>query len=103
MPNKPLLPRREFLKTNSLALAGLSLLPGLSNPLSFIEKNNTSMQASTPNLIGAYGTWAASLHVDKIPKLSFRKEQYKDIESWRPHARAKVLECMAVPDMGEMP
>lgn len=103
MSQKPLLPRREFLKNTSLAMAGISSIPGIAYPFSSVEPHTTPMQEFTPNLIGPYGEWAASLFANKMPRLSFRKAEHTDIEAWRPPARAKVLECMAIPDMGETP
>ena len=52
------------------------------------------------SMIGAYGEWAASLHNDLIPELSFRKEQFSDVEQWKKAARAKVLELLNIPEIG---
>lgn len=102
MPSSPI-SRRTFLKNQTLAVAAWSMLPGIEPFSPVLEENTPTIMKQTPNLIGSYGEWAASLHADKMPKLSFRNEKYTDIESWRPQAKAKVLEAMAVPDLGPMP
>jgi len=56
------------------------------------EKNTT--------LIGQYGPWAASLTEGKIPKLSFRREEFKDVDAWRKIARGRLIERMGIPDIG---
>ncbi len=44
----------------------------------------------TPNMIGAYGPWAAGLVGDGPAKLSFRNSRFssKEIDAWRTQARA---------------
>ncbi|MGB3530469.1 MAG: hypothetical protein WBB35_13995, partial [Saprospiraceae bacterium] len=71
--------RRKFLKWSGLAglgLTGMSLSKGLamstnnfrtSNPITM--KDILSMQENN-SLIGQYGSWAASLHKDKLPVFS---------------------------------
>ncbi len=55
------------------------------------------------SVIGEYGTWAASLVADGPGKLSFRNEQWNDVETWRPVARARLMDCLAQPDTGGLP
>ncbi|MEO1213266.1 MAG: hypothetical protein AAFY45_07075 [Bacteroidota bacterium] len=50
-------------------------------------------------MIGTYGDWAASLHTNSIPKLSFRNEGISDLETWKKEARAKVLELLRFSEM----
>jgi len=52
-----------------------------------------------PTLIGAYGQWAVSLLEEALPKLSFRREEFQDLEQWRALARKRALERMAVPEI----
>lgn len=56
-----------------------------------------------PNMIGVYGPWAASLPGDGPAVLSFRNEQFTDVEAWRPIARQRVLDLLAQPDTGGVP
>jgi len=57
----------------------------------------------TPNMIGAYGPWAASLAGDGPARLSFRRADFTDVDSWRKQARGRLLECLAQPDAGGVP
>ena len=57
----------------------------------------------TPNMIGAYGPWAASLNSEAPGPLSFRNPAWTDIENWRQAARQKFLELLAQPDTGGVP
>ncbi len=56
-----------------------------------------------PNMIGAYGPWAASLVPEEPGRLSFRRGLWADVEAWRPAARARLMECLAQPDSGGPP
>lgn len=53
-------------------------------------------------MLGAYGPWAASL-ADSPASLSFRREEWTDVEAWRPVARQRLLERLASPDTGAAP
>lgn len=55
------------------------------------------------NMIGAYGPWAASLSGEEPPALSWRHEQWSDLDRWRPLARQRLLDCLAQPDSGGPP
>jgi len=50
----------------------------------------------TPNMLGAYGDWAAQSMADP-PRLSFRQPMFKDVDAWRAVARARFLETIASP------
>ena len=56
-----------------------------------------------PNMIGAYGPWAAALAGEGPARLSFRREKFADLESWRRQARARLAECLLSPDIGGVP
>lgn len=56
-----------------------------------------------PNMIGAYGPWAASLAGDGPARLSYRNPRFQDVESWRRLARARVEDCLLMPDAGGTP
>lgn len=55
-----------------------------------------------PTMIGAYGPWAALL-VDRPASLSFRREEWTDVETWRPVARQRLVERLASPPTGATP
>jgi dienelactone hydrolase len=56
-----------------------------------------------PNMIGAYGPWAASLVGEEPGRCSFRRAEWNDIEAWRLTARQRVLARLAQPDTGGSP
>ena len=56
-----------------------------------------------PNMIGAYGPWAASLVGDGPAALSFRNKRFTDPEGWRPVARGRLMDLLAQPDAGGVP
>lgn len=53
-----------------------------------------------PTMIGAYGSWAASLHGDEPAAFSFRRAEWTEVESWQAVARQRLLERLAQPDTG---
>jgi dienelactone hydrolase len=112
--------RRQFLKLGSLAclgIAGAGPLKGLSfvtnsaveSPDNLITTNNFSaMENKHPNganlsIIGLYGEWAAGLHQDKLPSLSFRKKEFASLDTWRKTATKQVTDRMAIPVIGNKP
>ncbi len=50
-------------------------------------------------MIGAYSEWAAGLTRGKLPELSFRRDEFTDIDAWRSVARARVWERLAAPEI----
>jgi dienelactone hydrolase len=58
-----------------------------------------------PNMIGAYGPWAAGLLGDGPARLSFRNPRFPaaDIEGWRAQARGRLGACLLQPDSGGLP
>jgi dienelactone hydrolase len=54
------------------------------------------------NMIGAYGSWAASL-VEDPPTFSFRRDSWIDIEAWRTAARERLYTRLAQPETGGLP
>ncbi len=60
-------------------------------------------RAVTPNMIGAYGPWAAGLAGDGPARLSYRRREHTDLEAWRAAARARYRECLLMPDAGGTP
>jgi hypothetical protein len=55
-----------------------------------------------PTMLGAYGPWAALL-VDGPASLSFRRDEWTDVEAWRPVARQRLLERLALPHTSATP
>lgn len=58
-----------------------------------------------PNMIGAYGPWAAGLVGDGPGRLSFRNPRFRpdDLDSWRSQARGRLGACLLQPDIGGVP
>jgi dienelactone hydrolase len=56
-----------------------------------------------PNMIGAYGPWAASLAGEGPARLSYRNGRFNDLEAWRKMATARARECLLMPDTGGAP
>jgi dienelactone hydrolase len=56
-----------------------------------------------PNMIGAYGPWAAGLAGEAPARLSYRNPRFGDLEPWRRAALARVRECLLSPDAGGVP
>lgn len=57
----------------------------------------------TPNMLGAFGPWAAGLAGDGPAALSWRRGGWPDLQTWRSQARARVWEHLAPPDVGGLP
>ncbi|MDA0748047.1 MAG: hypothetical protein O2954_16110 [bacterium] len=56
-----------------------------------------------PNMIGAYGPWAASLVGEEPAAFSFRNPTWKDRGTWQPQAHARLMELLGPPDTGGVP
>jgi dienelactone hydrolase len=58
-----------------------------------------------PNMIGAYGPWAAGLVGAGPARLSFRQERFRPgaIDEWRGLARQRLRECLLQPETGKVP
>ncbi|MFN0100507.1 MAG: alpha/beta hydrolase family protein [Bryobacteraceae bacterium] len=50
----------------------------------------------TPNMIGAYGEWAAGMMQDP-PRMSFRQPMFQNVDAWRPAARARFRDALLGP------
>jgi len=55
-----------------------------------------------PNMLGAYGDWAAGL-VEDPPRLSFRRRDYNNLDTWRRQARARYRDALLAPNTGRAP
>src|SRR6185437_2379980 len=59
--------------------------------------------AVEPNMIGAYGPWAASLAGEGPARLSYRNPKFTDLDAWRRDARRRAEECLLMPEAGGVP
>ena len=93
--------RRDFIKRSSigstLAFANLTLAGAGT-----VVGQNALAAGIEPNMIGAYGPWAASLVGDKPARLSFLRPEFTDVKAWRDQARARLLDCLLQPDKVEL-
>ncbi len=99
--------RRKFMLMTSAGLCGLAASgASASNPVvgprASLGFGKIKADGNT-NLIGAYGDWASRSMKNNLPGLSFRKKERTDIEAWRKAAKERVLERIAMPDIGGMP
>lgn len=110
--------RREFLKLTSLAgltMAGSGIMEGFSlppeNPVysgstlssSLATNPDISMNEENLSIIGQYGQWAASLTENRLPSHSFRKKEWSTLKAWKAASKKKLLERLAIPDIGGTP
>ena len=104
MAKQPSQSRRKFVKTTAAAMGAIPVLPDafLWAPHFTPDKNFEIMNAE-PSIIGQYGPWAASLTPDIPAPLSFRNEKWTDLASWHQAAYSRLLECLAMPDLGNIP
>ena len=50
-----------------------------------------------PNMIGSYGPWAAGIVGDAPARLSFRRDEFQDLDAWRGNALERVQESLLQP------
>jgi dienelactone hydrolase len=100
--------RRDFMKCGAFSVLGLAgekafdaVTFGSNQPMSALVSEGSAV--SNLSVIGLYGSWAASLNGDKLPSFSFRNKRFAGIEAWRASARQRVMERMAIPDIGNTP
>jgi len=106
--------RRDFLKWTSL----LGLTAASSDAFSFSKENlgldsteltkNASagdlpMNEENLSIIGQYGPWSSSLNEGKLPSHSFRRSEFSNLATWKEAARKKLLDRMAIPNIGPTP
>lgn len=104
--------RREFLKISGLTALSMVTstsvdgLPWNNDESLMYHPSHTYMnpdQDKMVNLIGSYGPWAVSLTEGKIPSLSFRRDEFKNIDAWRKNAKGRLIERLGIPNLGGLP
>lgn len=104
--------RREFVKYTGIA--GIGIAGGLLNSFAVAADNNHFPNQNSPvknmspdknniSIIGVYGAWAASLTENKIPSLSFRKQEFTNLQVWKKEARKRLKDRLSIPAMGLTP
>ena len=106
--------RREFLKL--AGLTGLGVATGIELFASEKDHHQASDKAiknttvntnvlteSDTSIIGLYGAWADSLNENKLPAFSFRRSEWKNLESWREAAKQRLTDRLAIPNIGGLP
>jgi dienelactone hydrolase len=89
--------RRDFLRSTA-AMGSLALVPESIKDLADMNDNHFALNSqSEKSVIGGYGPWANSL-MKRPPDLSFRKSNWKDLDSWRSKALEKTLELISQPE-----
>lgn len=110
--------RRDFIKFAGMTALGIAggaghssagdprLQPAMKPEMhSFLEDTDlkTSLMNENNSLIGQYGKWAAGRISKELPSLSFRRKEWTDVKKWSQEATKRVMERLAVPDMGGLP
>ena len=94
--------RRDFIRHSLASAAVLPAWNTLAGYSPSVSSSHSPMSDVQPNLIGAYGPWAAGM-VDKLPTLSFRQPHVTDLNAWRKTARNRLFERLAQPYTGTTP
>jgi dienelactone hydrolase len=96
--------RRQFLGTTGAAIGAMIGLPTLtSNAMNALNDYPVLPVEEELNLLGPYGSWARSLTQGRLPSLSMRNENIKDINEWRKTARKQLLARLAMPAIDRTP
>jgi dienelactone hydrolase len=92
--------RREFLK-----LVGLAAVDAAS-PISIPPREvaeKARRKTMRPNMLGAYGEWAADIVGERPGRYSFRNPRWEDLEAWRRAARERFRELLLQPEEAFIP
>ena len=100
--------RRDFLKLTGAASLGIAtnMFKGFAatsdhQPKSnFMHASNHLTDEKDVSIIGLYGPWAASLTENKLPSLSFRRNEFDNVETWQSKARQRLTDRLAIPEIG---
>ncbi len=89
--------RENLNALESVSLTGKCLAP--------VVRGDEERRTMIPNMIGAYGPWAAGLAGDGPAKLSFRDPRFQPqgLDVWRAQARDRLKNCLLQPDSGGSP
>lgn len=87
--------RRHFIEESASIMAGIPFIPLFEPGKLGIHESHFNMV--TPNLIGSYGPWAKALNGDQPRRMSWRHDQFNDLEQWSAQAKARLTECLAQP------
>ena len=87
--------------TLGIASAGFSNVFGTTRNYSKMPQNFSAMEnpivtENSGSIIGAYGKWAAGLNENKLPALSFRKQEFLSTGSMEEECASEVnraVEC----------
>jgi dienelactone hydrolase len=96
------LSRRSFLQRTGLATLSLPMIPELTFGAELSSGGLQAVAQVPETMIGSYGPWAASIASD-LPTLSFRRDGWRDVESWRATARERLMTRLAQPESGVVP
>ena len=95
---------------NHEGFAGKSQCPGVSladgaNAWNPVVRGDEERRTMIPNMIGAFGPWAAGLTGDGPARLSFRNPRFqpRDLDVWRSQARGRLQDRLLQPDSGGIP
>lgn len=97
--------RRQFIKSAAI-LGSFPFIPesaAYQNPAPEVVSKPILAADSSHSIIGQYGPWASSLRGEGPPELSFRRDNWTDIEVWRKTALGKLKELVASPEVGSPP
>jgi dienelactone hydrolase len=73
------------------------------NKLNSMVSDSNLPDETNLSIIGLYGAWASALTENKLPALSFRRNEWKTPDAWRKTARERLTERLAIPDIGRVP
>ena len=87
-----------------MVFSGGDMIEGLAAPKgNFPTSQQPFQNNNTTSVIGLYGAWANSLNANQLPALSFRRNSWKNIVTWKKAATSRALERLAIPDIGPLP
>ena len=103
--------RRDFLKLTGAASLGIAtnMFRGFATTTdhqpksNFMDAGNHLTDEKNSSIIGLYGPWAASLTENKLPSLSFRRNEFNNVETWRSKAKQRLTDRMSIPEIGGLP
>lgn len=98
--NKRKKSRRDFIKKTACACVSFPFVTrigkGTENKYQPLVSTVKMKGQKSDSIIGSYGDWASGLLKD-VPDLSFRKEKWTSIDSWKNVALEKTRQLVAAP------